>query len=116
VKEILFTPAALLDLLTQIDELQDYNITVTESIDGDVQLHIGESVYSISGDDATEVDVDESVVQDIAEINLEAYDSLEASGDIDLGEPVESGILKTLGKALAIGGLVMIGGKLLKTL
>ena len=59
--EIVLTPAALLDLLTQIDELKDKDIGVTQGLDGMLQLQIGNSIYEIREDNATEISVDESV-------------------------------------------------------
>lgn len=111
--EKLFTPAAVLDLLTQIDELRAYGINITETIDGQLQLTIGDSIYMITDEVATHIDVEDAVVNQIEDINMAAYEELAETGDIDLQEPVESGILSTLAKALAIGGVVLLGKKLL---
>ena len=35
---IVFTPASLIDLLSQIEELKDYDIGISETIDGQIQL------------------------------------------------------------------------------
>ena len=43
---ILFTPAAVLDLLTQIRELEDYEISLIQS-DDKVGIKIGKSNYRI---------------------------------------------------------------------
>ena len=43
----LFTPAALLSLLSQIDELKDKQLELTETLDGTMQLCIGDSVYTM---------------------------------------------------------------------
>ena len=45
--ELVFTPVAVLDFLSQITELQDYDITLTESNNGLLQITIGSSVYTI---------------------------------------------------------------------
>ena len=46
-ENIVFTPASLIDLLSKIDELSEFNVGITETIDGDLQLEIGDSIYSI---------------------------------------------------------------------
>ena len=114
---ILFTPASLLDLLSKIDELSEYEIGVAETIDGQLQLTIGESTYLIDNDNATDVSVDETVVESIEDVNLDAYENLDDDIDVtiyDEGEPIESGILKEVAKTLLVGGLVRLGSKLLK--
>ena len=112
--ELLFTPASLLSLLSQIDELKDTYIGVTETIDGQLQLQVGPSIYMIANEEVNDVSVDDSVVKQIDDINNSAYEALEASGDIDLEDPVESGILKEIAKTLLVGGLVRLGSKLLR--
>lgn len=114
---ILFTPASLLDLLSKIDELSEYEIGVAETIDGQLQLTIGDSTYLIDNDNATDVSVDETVVESIEDVNLDAYENLDDDIDVtiyDEGEPIESGILKEVAKTLLVGGLVRLGSKLLK--
>lgn len=115
-QEIIFTPAALLDLLSQIDELKDVNIGITETIDGQIQLQIGNSTYILEADNATEVEVDESVIDAVEDANLYAYEDLADSGQINLdaSEPIESGVLKELAKTLLVGGMVRLSAKLLK--
>lgn len=113
----MFTPASLLDLLSKIDELKDYEIGVAETIDGKLQITIGDSAYLIDSDQATEVSVDESTVSAVEDANIEAYEDLSDEVDVkvyDEGQPVESGILKELAKSLLLGGLVRLSGKLIK--
>lgn len=108
---ILLTPAALVDLLSQVDELKDYDIGVTESPNGDLQLQIGETTYSLNTQSAVDVVVDEDVAEEVADINEEAYEEL--GDEVDM-ETVESGILKEIAKTLLVGGLVRLTGKLMK--
>ena len=42
---LLFTPSAVLDLLVQIDELKDKEVGIVETLDGNLQLSIGDSDY-----------------------------------------------------------------------
>ena len=107
--EIVLTPAALLDLLSKIDELSSYDIGLTESMSGGFQLQIGNSIYNIDSDNATDVRVSDEVVDTIGEVNSEAYDNIEESEDY-----IESGIIKELAKTLLIGGLVRLSGKILR--
>lgn len=109
---ILLTPAALLDLLTQIDELSDYDVGITEELNGNIQIAIGSSVYSIA-DETTDIPVDDAMINDIADINMETYESLSEQGEVDL-LPIESGIIKEITKTLLVGGLVRLTKKLLK--
>lgn len=114
---IVFTPASLLDLLSKIDELSEYDLDVSETFDGDLQLTIGDSTYLIESDEAVDIPADDSVVDAVEEANLDAYENLDDSVEfnmIDEGEPIESGILKETAKTLLVGGLVRLTGKLLK--
>ena len=111
--EVVFTPAAILDFLTQIDELSDKSIELTEQ-DSTINVKIGNSVYQLNTESAEDIVVDESVVEQVAEVNDEAYDELEASGSVDLSEPVESGIIKSIAKSLLLGGMIRLAPKLLK--
>lgn len=113
---ILFTPASLIDLLSKIDELQDYDIGIAETIDNKLQLTIGESTYLIDDENATDISVDDSVVDTIEDANMEAYENLDETVDVSYeeGEPVESGIVKELAKTLLVGGMIRLAGKLMK--
>ena len=108
--EIVFTPAALLDLLTQVDELSQYDIGLYTSIDGNLQLQIGDSYYDLTSDSpVAEVDASDEVVEAVADANEEAYDNM----DVDDSTPIESGPIKELLKTLAVGGLVRLGKKMI---
>ena len=127
--ELLFTPAAVLGLLSQIDELKGVNVGVSEYTDG-VQIQVGKSVYTISSEDAEKIDVDESVLDRVDEISVDAYQELENSGSIEIHDPdgdghieevtdsddeaVEGGVIKELAKTLFVGGLVRLTAKMLK--
>lgn len=106
--ELVFTPAAVLDLLSSIEELNDYDINFTESTSG-ITFTVGESQYEIKSNSAEAVEVPEEVVEEVAEINEESYQPYIDSEDDD--EVVEGGIIKELIKTLAIGGLVRLTKK-----
>lgn len=108
--KILFTPAALLDFLSSIEELSEFDIGITESSSGDIQVQIGESTYGVDTSQATDVEVDEDVIDQVDEANEEAYDEL----DVDTQDDVEGGIIKEALKTLLVGGLVRMGAKVLK--
>lgn len=113
---IVFTPAALLDLLSKIDELSDYDISVTQTFDNQIQVSIGDSTYIIDTDEATSVNVDADVVDAVEDANYEAYENLDDSVDVTYteGASIESGIIKEIAKTLLVGGMVRLAGKLLK--
>lgn len=114
---ILFTPASLIDLLSKIDELSGYDVGVTETLDGKLQLIVGDSVYVIDDAEITNISVDESVEDAVEDANDEAYENLDESIDVGLEsevEPIESGVLKEIAKTLLVGGIVRLGSKLLK--
>lgn len=110
---ILFTPASLIDLLSQIDELSHLTLGVSETLDGQFQLTVGDSNYLIETNSANDIVVDEDVVEEVEDINYQAYDELSASSsqNFDVTEPIESGIIKELAKTLLVGGLVRLTGK-----
>ena len=111
---ILFTPASLLDFLFSIDELQDMDVGITETIDGNIQVQIGSSIYEIDTQNATDIVVDESVTDKIDDVNQTTYEELDESYDTDSLENVEGGLIKEALKTLLIGGMVRLGAKLLK--
>ena len=104
--ELVFTPAAVLDLLSSIEELKDYDIDFQETSSG-ITFSVGESQYEIKNNSAEPVEVPEEVVDEVAEINEENYEPY-ASDD---GEAVEGGLIQELIKTLAIGGLVRLTKK-----
>lgn len=116
-EETLFTPAALLDFLCQIDELADYAITVDEN-DSTVKVTIGESVYTINKNEAEPVEVEPEAVDEVSEINDATYEEIdntdyEQFADIPEDAPIEAGIISEILKTLAVGGMVRLTGKVL---
>lgn len=111
---IIFTPASLLEILNQIDELKDYNISVTETLNGNIQIEIGDSTYQIDTDNIEEVEVPEDVVDTVEDINEETYEELVDSEEFESTEEVvEGGFLKEAIKSLLLGGAVKLIKKLL---
>lgn len=105
--QYVFTPSAILALLTQIDELKDAgDISISEEDNG-VTVKIGDSVYQIESDPSSEVEIDSAAVDEIEDINSEGYDEIGAEYT-DGFDNVEGGIIKELLKTLAIGGLVRL--------
>lgn len=117
-ESVVFTPASLIDLLSKIEELQDLDVGISETIDNKIQLNIGSSLYIIETENATDVPVDEQIVEQVEDTNFEAYDNLDDSVDVIIpgegDEPVESGIIKELAKTLLVGGLVRLSAGALK--
>lgn len=103
--EILFTPSSLVELLSQVEELNGLDITVSES-EGVITLGIGDTNYQISTSNAEEVEVDEEAIEQVAEVNDSVYDEFEAED-----EAVEGGLIKELAKSLLVGGLVRLTNK-----
>lgn len=120
-EEIVFTSGALLDLLSQIDELSDKSIALGTA-DGEVpELYIDNTTYRLSNAGIEDVQVDSSAVRDVASLSREVLDEVDSrqeplveDGDAENLEPVESGIIKQAVKTLLIGGLVRLTSKLLK--
>lgn len=112
--QILLTPATLLSILVQIDELQNKDIRLSEHPDGSLGLTIGTSDYHIHPDNIIEVPTSEEYVEDVEDANEEEYQELADAGEVELSsEIVEGGILKELAKTLMVGGLVRLSDKLL---
>ena len=105
--ELLFTSASVLELLANIDELRDKDIDLEET-DSGVIISIGDSTYTVKDNKATEIEVDEDVVDVVDEVTSEAFDEIETSQDI------EGGPIKELAKTLLIGGMVRLSAKLLR--
>ena len=109
--DIIFTPAAVLDLLASIDELADHDISMTEDIDGTIRLTIGGSEYEIDASSVNEVEANIQTIEDIEDVNMDAYDEIATD---DMTETIESGVIKEIGKTLLVGGLVRLTNKLLR--
>ena len=105
--ELVLTPAALLDILQQIDELGEYPVSINET-SSKLQLKVGDSIYNISTSNAEPVEVSDDAVEAIKDINETTYDELDESA-----ETVEGGLLKELTKTLLVGGMVRLTTKLL---
>lgn len=115
-EQVLLTPSALLDFLLQIDELQDMEVSVSETPDGNILVSIGDSMYSIDCSDAEEVQVEQDAVEQVSDINEEAYEDIIDSDDSvsEVNEVVEGGLIKDIIKTLAVGGLARLAGKAAK--
>jgi hypothetical protein len=115
-EQILFTPASLLDLLSQIDELKELAIGLTVGLDGELVLQIGDSTYQIEPEKPLDIEVEQEVAEDVAEQNESAYEELvESSDDIYVDEEIiEGGIYTESIKNMLVGGLVRLAGKYLK--
>ena len=105
--EVMFTSVALLDLLLQIDELNDYDIGLSETQDGNLQLQVGTSTYIINNNDTTTISVDDEIVDEISETAEDAYEDLlddtaelsEFNNDDTADDiPIEGGLLKDVAK------------------
>ena len=115
----LFTPAALLSLLSQIDELKDKQLELTETLDGTMQLCIGDSVYAIEDVAPVVFEVEPEVVEQVDDLNEETYSDMQEIGEVEMFDtedddiPIEGGILSELFKTLAVGGMVRLTSKML---
>lgn len=108
---LIFTPSALLEILSGIEELSDYQIGITETIDGKLQLQVGSSVYELEQESETQtIEVTEDTVDKIEEVNENTYEELT---EID-NEPITSGIIGELAKNMLLGGMLRLSGKILK--
>lgn len=108
--QLLFTPASVVDLLLQIDELKDKTVIIAETPDGQLQLTIGDSIYMIDDNSSESVEVDDEVVDIIEETNSEAFEEL-ADGLEVSEEPIEGGIIKEAVKSLLLGGMIRFAKK-----
>lgn len=121
-EQYIFTPSSVLDLLTQITELSEYEIGFTETFDNKFRLTVGDSVYDIEPESVQTLKVDDSTISDIQDTNMETYESLESEGVIGIADEdisnkndveIESGIIKEALKTLLVGGMVRLTGKML---
>lgn len=108
---IVFTPAAILDLLSQITELDGKELAINETLDGKLQLTVGDSVYQIEDENSTKIEVEPDVVDDIDDANVEAYQDLLDQGQMDTLDNVEGGIIKNAIKSLLLGGIIRFAKK-----
>lgn len=104
--ETLFTGAAILDFLSQIDELKDKDLNIQQN--GTVfQISIGDSTYNILPDDPTDIKVDDSVVDAVADANDDTLEDIVTDADAE----VEGGPIINTIKDLLVGGLIRMGSK-----
>lgn len=112
-EQILLTPSALFDFLTQVDELSDKEISINTN--NGIQVNIGASTYIINTDIAEDVQVPDEAIDEIQEVNESAFEQICEDGDCEVSDDtVEGGIIKQLAKTLLVGGLVRLSAKLLK--
>ena len=108
-----FTAASILDLLSQIKELKQYDLSWQE-VDGDLFLHVGDSSYKLDLDHAENIEVDDEVIDDVQDANAEGFDQIPDLVTTDYSATVEAGPIANLLKTLTIGGIVRFGNKILK--
>ena len=112
--EILFTSSSIIDLLSQIEEFKDLDISISHSGDN-IELKIGDSIYSVATDNATDIEVPSTIVSEVQDVNYDAYDSMSDDVSVtDDSEVVESGVLKEIVKTLLVGGMVRLTSNILK--
>lgn len=108
--QLMFTPASVVDLLLQIDELKDKTIIIAETPDGQLQLTIGDSIYMIDDNSSESVEVEDEIVDIIEETNSDAFEEIE--GELEINEePIEGGIIKDAVKSLLLGGMIKFAKK-----
>ena len=110
---LLFTPASLIDFLSQIDELSDKSISMN-STDSNIEISVGESTYQIHPEDEVSLSVDNDDLEEVKDASDDTYDELVDNGYVNDSDDIESGIIKELIKTLAIGGMVRLAAKKLK--
>ena len=108
--QLMFTPASVVDLLLQLEELKDKTIIIAETPNGQLQLTIGDSIYMIDDNDSEAVEVEEEVVDIIEETNSTAFGEIEDELEVD-EEPIEGGIIKEAVKSLLLGGMIKFAKK-----
>ncbi len=115
--ELLFTSASIIDFLSNIEELEGKDISLSETESG-IVITIDGISYDINGNEANDVEVEEEVVAEVEGITDEAFDDLENNTDIEIYDedeaPVEGGPIKELAKTLLIGGMVRLAAKTLR--
>lgn len=113
-QELVLTSAGLLELLASIDEFEDFDLGLSEGLDGEIQLRVNDSVYAIGeATPSNEIEVDDEAFEEIEAINDAVYDTLEDKFDVETAAPIESGPIKELVKTLLLGGAVRLGKHLL---
>lgn len=119
-EELLFTSGAILDLLSQIDELKNVDVGLTDSGNGRIQISIGDSVYDVSTDNAVDVSVDDETLCIVEDANVDAFDGIQENNlELEISDEypddtVEGGAFKEVAKTLLIGGMIRLTNKLLR--
>lgn len=108
--ELLFTPSAVLGLLTQIDELSDKDISFDEK-DDSLIITVGTTQYIIQNEGAENIEVSEDIIEDVSEVNQEGYEQLAEDGVEFSSGPIEGGIIKELAKNMLLGGMIRLTNK-----
>lgn len=129
--EVVFTSAAVLDLLLQIDELKEYTIGMSETPDSQIQIQIGNSIYLINSEDCKTIRVEDEIVGEIEVTTEEAYGQIETDIQSDADElpmyfedeiveyydpdepqdAIEGSFIKDIAKSLALGGMIRFATK-----
>lgn len=108
--DVLFTPASILQLLSQVEEFEDFDLGLYLTPDKRLVLEVDDSHYEIISEgelDEVVLEVDQEVIDEIEEVNERSYQNIVSENDSV--EPIESGVIKEVLKTLAIGGLVRLG-------
>ena len=119
-EEILFTSGAILDLLSQIDELKNVDVGVTDSGNGTIQISVGDSVYNVSTNNAVDVSVDDETLGIVEDANVDAFDGIQEDNlELEISDEypydaIEGGVFKEVAKTLLIGGMIRLTNKLLR--
>lgn len=114
--DLLFTPASILEILNQIDELKEYDLGVVETLDGKLQVQVGTSFYEFDSSNAEEIIVPEQVIDLVEEVNEDAYTELvdsEGYESEEYKEDVEAGLVKEAIKSMLLGGALKLVKKLM---
>lgn len=105
---IVFTPAALVDVLSSIDELADKDISINQA-GTDLEITIGSCTYTIMPSADIAIAVSDDVIDEVESVNEDAYDEISEETEV-----VEGGLIKQIAKTLLVGGMVRLTSKLLK--
>lgn len=112
--ETLFTPAAVLELLTNIEELKDVPISLSEPSGNSINIQVGNNTYQIMLNSALKCVMDKDTVDVIEDEADSAFATLAENDDIVVEDPVEGGLIKGIVKSLLLGGLIRAVPKLIK--
>lgn len=109
-----FTASAVLHLLTEIEELKDLDISISES-DNQIRITVGDSTYNLEPESSESIEVPKQAVEDISTANEDEYQELADSGDIEVSqETITSGLISGLIKTILLGGMLKLAPKLMK--